>query len=179
MIGDHRLAWREPALYESVVEAAVAAARLSPCQKSKRGVVIFVPDSATVIASGWNGQPGDRACDGSDGCRATCAKRCLHAEHRAIRQAIAVVSQSYSSGLAWRERGAGRAVPTLKHFDALHVKITAGQLDSSGPPSCWQCSREVLDVGLGGFWLLQDWAWRRYDADTFHHETLINCEIPA
>lgn len=128
---------------ENVVTEAIEAAMRSPCEKSKRGVVIFLADLTETgdgvgIASGYNGMPSGYTCDGSKVCRASCAKRCLHAEDRAIRNAIAA-------------NGDRR----LHEFEAVHVKVVDGQLVWGGGPSCWQCSRTVLDVGLKAFWLYE------------------------
>ncbi len=42
----------------------------------------------------------------------------------------------------------------------LHVKIDeAGRVVAGGPPSCWQCSREVAEVRLGYVWLLEAQRW--------------------
>lgn len=178
------------------VEAAIAAARHSPCAKSKRGVAIYRvtarrPWTAGVIAAGYNGLPGGEPCAGSgfvDGpdapipvgdaraawCRETCGKRCVHAESRAIRTATRLVAPA-----EW------------PHLEAVHVKVDdAGRLVAGGGPSCWQCSREVLDVGLGTFWLYEEATaivvdsnevteepsatWRGYSAAEFHRVTMRN-----
>lgn len=149
------------------IEVALAAAKQSPCGKSKRGVSVYrvrsTDGDAIVVGLGWNGMPGGAACTNDETCRRLCAQRCVHAEMRAIR------------GAAIRH-----LVPLTSH-DAVHVKIgAAGELVPSGGPSCWQCSREILDVGLGGFWLYHGDClepWRRYTAAEFHASTLINCGL--
>jgi hypothetical protein len=65
-----------------------------------------------------------------------------------------------------------------------------GSVVACNGPSCWQCAREILDVGfVGGVWLyeLSDWLgvripephgksfWRRYPAEEFYHRTLARC----
>lgn len=123
------------------IQAAEVAAERSPCAKSKRGVAIFdtrIKNSLglLVVATGYNRPPANVACDGSPACRASCGKRCLHAESRALAD-LGVVG--------WPGE-----------LDLVHVKIGAdGKVVPGGGPSCWQCAREVLDVGIGGVWLFE------------------------
>lgn len=137
------------------VTAALRAAAMSPCAKSKRGVAAFVAydDSTTVIATGFNGPSGPFMCDGSDACRNDCSKRCVHAEMRCIRTL---------ASHHWRER-----------VQLVHVKLNEPDtVARGGNPSCWQCSREILDSGLAGVWLFQlDSGWRFYSAIDFHTVT--------
>ncbi len=166
---------------DHAIAKAVEMARKSPCLKSKRGVVIFHPLTDDVLCGGFNTPPRDfrsdlrPRCDGSEACRASCAKTCIHAESKAIR------------GMIWL-CGAARehSDPAPAELDLLHVKIDirAGDLVAGGGPSCWQCSREILDVGLGGVWLFETVeratgtrdqpppVWKRYTAAEFHAETL-------
>lgn len=168
----------EPPKY--VVDLALAEAIQSPCQKSKRGVAAFVVirpsgfqtnPSIHVVASAYNGAP-DGSCDGSEACRRDCAKRCAHAEQRAIRLALF----------------AGAFAPA--HMQLVHVKVVDGEIVAGGGPSCWQCSRDILDAGFAGIWLFEHddrhpasaalhgkGAWRYYDAQTFHRITSEACGI--
>lgn len=138
---------------DQVIELAVEAAKRSPCAKSKRGAVIFEPRLADrhqrgtssplhfpmgVVASGRNHPPFGFQCDGSDACRASCGEICLHAESEAIRAAVS----------KW---GTG----DMSVLDLVHVKVVAGELVAGGPPSCWQCSREVADHGIS-VWLYEN-----------------------
>lgn len=145
----------EPPSY--VIAAANFAARESPCQKSRRGVCVFNPFEADrlertgdvsaayrtafiknhVIAGvGFNGPPGNLLCDGSADCRSNCNKFCVHAEVRAIR--------------------AAGILDDVHDLDLVHVKVDEdGGIVAGGPPSCWQCSREILDVGVRGVWLYE------------------------
>jgi len=147
---------------DNMIKLAVEVAMRSTCEKSKRGVVIFyharpvrfehatdglqLPRvikgemSGSFVSDGCNGLPRGYACDGSNACRESCAKRCLHAEDRAIRSALASQSEDDLSALK---------------LEAVHVKAVGGKLVAGGGPSCWQCSRTVLDVGLAGFWLFE------------------------
>lgn len=129
------------------VVLAVEAALLSPCQ-SKRGVVIFRGDY--VISRGYNYKPRGFACDGSDACKSTCRIEAVHAEQHALLQA----------GLA--ACGA----------DLVHVKSVDGRLVPSGDPSCVQCSKLILAVGIDGVWLFHEDGWQRYDAERFHRLSL-------
>lgn len=132
---------------QSIIALAEAMAMQSPCAKSKRGAVLFKKSefAEEVYGSGFNGQPPPFTCTGTDRCRELCGKLCEHAEGRAIRQAegsIAVTS------------GHAEAVGGL---ELVHVKIgNDGRLVSGGPPSCWQCSRAILDCGfVAGVWLYE------------------------
>lgn len=182
-------------------EYAIEAARLaaeSPCAKSKRGVVLFDGEDdaeriVCIAGKGFNGPPAGFVCGNNESCRASCAKLCLHAEERAIREAL--VEWGDPAGL-----------------QLLHVKVENGDIVPGGGPSCWQCSRLVVDVGLRGVWLLEAdvskclackrfedssakreernkrcpecsatlteiGRWRFYTAADFHHETLRACGI--
>lgn len=158
------------------IAAAVDAAGRSLCAKSKRGAAVFRRACSTgccerVLGIGWNAQPGPFVCTGSDACKAACGKLCVHAELRAIRAAI---------GNGW----AGS-------LELVHAKVVDGQLVAGGGPSCWQCSREILDVGIAAVWLFEAvritasdvtgdvvsaesgllGTWRRYSAEEFHRAT--------
>lgn len=139
---------------------AVDSARRSRCQKSQRGVVLWVPapgGQGALIERGWNyradlGRHGPR-CDGSDACRAACGRLCIHAEQDALDQA----------------RG---AQVDLSRAQMLHVKTVDGEPVPSGRPSCWQCSRAILAAGVRWMWLLHEDGLRAYHAGEFHRLTL-------
>ncbi len=133
---------------------AVYAAEKSPCAKSKRGAVIWNKYGDTV-ASGTNHQPVGIVCDASEKCRLHCNKRCIHAEAEALM------------------RAGGKA----KGANMLHIKVVDGDPVASGPPSCWQCSRHILDAGIKTMWLLEDDGWNSYTAEEFHTITMRNCGI--
>lgn len=169
-----------------VVARAELVAEMSPCRKSRRGVVAYAfrDGSLTpkILGEGYNGSPLG-TCDGSEACRRDCSKRCVHAESRALRNAL------------------GR-VPYAT-FYLLHVRIGQdGTVAAGGGPSCWQCSREILDAGnVAGMWLLEAttpdaveawdrWyrgeadadrpaagEWRYYTAEEFHRATIAACGI--
>lgn len=118
--------------------------------------------SGGLLSQGYN-HPVDSPCDGSDACRADCAKRCLHAEQHAIMEA-----QRYGKGIQGAEM--------------LHVKIVDDQPVPSGEPSCWQCSRVIIGSDLAAMWLLVlndegEPVLRRYTTREFHELTLRNCGI--
>lgn len=135
---------------------AVEEGAKSPCCKSKRGVVIWDAnaDNPDPPVSGHNGPPPGFACDGSDACRAACGRTCLHAEHRALMEA------------------------SPDHTDLLHVKVIDGEAVPSGPPSCEDCSKAILDRGIKRVWLLHESGLRLYSAEDFHIQTLQHCELP-
>lgn len=132
---------------EAMIAAAIAASLNSPC-RSKRGVAIWWPGFPTPVAVGWNDLPAG-GCDGSYECKATCARRAVHAEQRAIIAA---------------DRKLGTSM--------LHVKTTDGVLVASGGPSCVECSKLILVTGVAWMWLYHADGWRRYDALEFHRLSL-------
>ena len=164
-----------------LVRRAELHAHYSNCSKSRRGVVIFDRSLETrriakkasigegetfgsvanliVISEGYNRPPGTHGCDGSDRCKEDCAKRCIHAEEMAI----------FAAG----DRARG--------MDLLHVKVVNNRAVPGGGPSCWQCSKLVLEAGLAGVWLWEgdsaSSAWRFYSAKDFHEATLQACGI--
>lgn len=172
------------------IRAAVVAGARSPCAKSKRGAAVFAPGAnpdRACYGIGWNGQPEPFACAGTDACRAACGQLCLHAEHRAIHNAILVA-----------ERRLGRTMCyTLRDLALVHAKVVDDHLVAGGGPSCLRCSAEILDVGLAAVWLYEAprctcgragavhdddcfifpthgeaGTWRRYTAENFHRATL-------
>lgn len=163
------------------IDAAVDAARRSPCAKSKRGAAVYLlPDANPergIYGVGRNGQPDPFSCAGTDACRAACGQLCLHAEHRAIRGALIVA-----------ERRLGRGTHrTLRGLELVHAKVVDGQLVAGGGPSCLRCSAEILDVGLDAVWLYElvestggshvGRLWRRYTAEDFHRATAKHHEL--
>lgn len=136
---------------EDAVGQAVFAAGKSPCQKSKRGAAVW--DLGGSWAAGCNHPPKPFECDGSAKCREHCNKRCIHAEVDAI------INAEFE----------------LAGKDMLHVKVVDGEPVASGPPSCWQCSRHILDAGIRRMWLLEDDGWKSYSALDFHTITMRNC----
>lgn len=127
---------------ESILKA-IEAAKLSPCQ-SKRGVSIWTEHGH--LCSGYNHKPKGFTCDGSNACKRLCAQDAIHAEQHALHFAG---SQAEGS-------------------EMLHVKVFDGALVASGPPSCLQCSKLIVQAGISGMWLFHTDGWKRYTAARFH-----------
>lgn len=142
------------------IDAAIATANSGPCGKSRRGVSAYreLP-YPHVVARGHNAPPPGFACDGSDACKAACAKVCIHAEQ-------AVLAQEF-----FGPRFSGPVY-------LVHVKTVDGELVTSGGPSCWQCSRLIAAAGVG-IWLFHEAGWRLYGPEEFHERTLIECGLPV
>lgn len=163
---------------ESAVALALMSARRATC-RNKRGVVVYRLEEngiVTVHGSGWNGPPEALPCPGREVCAGTCGQRAVHAEMRALRQVT--------------ERSGAK-------FELLHVELAGGGgVAPCDGPACWQCSREILDVGfIAGVWLYEETGpllkarddrgavagtmraatWRRYTAEEFHRVTLQRC----
>lgn len=146
-------------LTEKVVAEAVRASAFSSCEKSTRGVVLFHPSSPEVpMFPGWNHTPKGFACTGTQTCRQNCNKICVHAEQHSLLQ----LSPKYRSD-GWH---------------LVHVKTVNHKLVPSGPPSCWQCSRLILDCGaVSDVWLFHETGWKSYSALDFHTLTLRECGL--
>ena len=100
---------------------AVLEARKSPCL-SKRGAVIW--NHGLLIASAHNNQAEPFECTRDALCKSHCGETAIHAEERAIMEA-----------LDWTDKEA------VKGSQILHVKVNAdGQSVYSGSPSCLRCS---------------------------------------
>jgi deoxycytidylate deaminase len=136
---------------------AVMAARKSTCCKSKRGVAIYC--GARLVIAESNSPPKGFRCGGDDACRASCNKVAVHAEERAL--------------LHWRPTFVGE-------YDLVHAKVgETGNLVTSGPPSCWQCSRMILDADIiTRVWLNHAQGWAAYTPIDFHRLTLEHCGLP-
>lgn len=128
---------------QGVISRALAVAALSPC-RSKRGVAIFEVGSGVVVGAGRNGPPAPLTCPGRERCAGKCGQLSVHAEMRALRS----VDWSKLRFFGFTVSGG---------YDMVHVEATEdGGVAACEGPSCWQCSREILDVGvIGGVWLLE------------------------
>lgn len=118
---------------QSWVDEAVREANKSLCL-SKRGVVI-VDRAGTLLAKGHNHQPFPFQCNGSEQCKRTCGKTAVHAEQSAILAAHMVFPPGTSM---------------------LHVKAIDGKPVASMAPSCLECSKLILESGIGWMHLLHD-----------------------
>ena len=162
------------------IRTALEAAKRSPC-RSKRGVVLFNPTTGAHRGAGYNGPP-DGVCPGRAICAGTCGQRSVHAEVRALRDAMRVWIPNYGGS----EPGA---------LDLVHVELAAdGGVVACDGPSCPGCAAPISDAGfVGGVWLyeMSDWLgvripepngrshWRRYTAEEFHHATLERCGLTS
>lgn len=142
-------------VFAFAVMTAVKVASQSPCQKSKRGAVLFYAEwpVSRVVASAYNSLPVGE-CTGSDACRSMCGTRCEHAEQAAIR--------ALPSAARW----------DIGRIHLMHAKVIDGELVTSGPPSCAECSKMILAWGVGSVWLYHADGWRRYTGEEFHRLTL-------
>ncbi len=126
-------------------------ANLSPCQKSKRGAVIFT--SNMILAVGNNAPPDPLVCN-PEICRAICARYTVHAEQNAILNAL-------------------RDKQHLLGATVFHIKVSSdGLAVSSNDLSCIECSRLVLREKIKEFILFQDAGYVAYPALEFHQRTL-------
>jgi deoxycytidylate deaminase len=141
------------------LEYAIEAAQQSPCIKSQRGVVIWRRDVAFPIGSGFNHPPSPFVCGRNLDCRQQCGKLCIHAEEDAILKAL-------------DDRG-------VSDFHILHVRVVDGKAVPSGPPSCWQCSRTILQLRFKAVWLLHEDGLKAYSPEEFHQLTLENESLPV
>ncbi len=156
---------------DQIIKLALTTAAQSTC-RSKRGVVVYYSASVgepVIEGVGFNGPPRGMPCPGREICSGTCGQRCVHAEIRALR-------------LGGRNGG--------NQSELVHVELAAdGNVVACDGPGCWQCSREILDVGfVAGVWLYEAvmdsveymvaGAWRRYTSKEFHRVTLGRCGIP-
>ena len=136
------------------LKEAINCANQSPC-RSKRGVIIWNRTSG-VETYGFNEPPPPLICDGSDACKANCAKTAVHAEQAAL---------LHFKPYKYRE------------YEMIHVKTIGGEAVHSLQPSCWQCSKLILAAGIKYMWLYQKEGLVRYTALDFHNKTLINCGL--
>jgi deoxycytidylate deaminase len=135
---------------QECIDAAIGASLKADC-RSHRGIVVWNADG--IVSVGWNGPPKTRACTKDAVCKATCSRFAIHAEFRAVWQAGAAANGA----------------------EMLHVKTVDGQLVVSGGPSCPQCSKMLVEVGVAGMWLYRENGWQRYDVAEFDRLTIEHC----
>lgn len=171
---------------------------ISPTKLDISSALYPDPRRETIVghASAMNGPPSPITCDGSSRCRKSCGMRCVHAEMRALSLLELASCRRAFSGL--NDDAAFRA-----RCELVHVKIGAdGKVIPGGSPSCWQCSRLILEAQIGAVWLFEhseefgargtpSWgadvteyptdhpqgSWIRYSAEEFHRETCRNAEV--
>jgi deoxycytidylate deaminase len=133
----------------AAVDAAIRLSQQSPCM-SQRGAAVFVP--GRIISAACNDKPRGFVCTGTASCKATCRIEAVHAEQRALLL----------------------AGPAARYAEMVHVKTVRGALVPSGLPSCWQCSKLILDSGILTMWLYHPWGWTPYHPADFHRQSLDN-----
>ena len=178
-----------------IIDLAIHAAGQSTC-RSRRGVVIYLPTTGTILGRGHNGPPREMGCPGREHCAGNCGLRSVHAETRALRHASRVVA------------------PPPAIADLVHVErnVFGPGIVAHDGPSCPTCAREILDAGIiAGVWLYlgvsrchacrrfedssekaedrlrrcsacgadltPSGVWRRYTAEEFYRETLRRCGL--
>ena len=143
---------------QDLVEAAVAVAQHSMCAKSKRGVaIVAMRGASTGIVAASNSPPPPYQCDGSPQCAQHCRRLAVHAEQRAL---LRFPATHYAGA------------------ELLHVKVNNGLAVPSGDPSCYECSKLILDAGIARVWLLRVPGWRPYTAVAFHALSLQYHSLP-
>lgn len=163
-----------------LIDRALEVAEQSPCEKSKRGVILS--RNGVVVGEGFNGPPDGFTCPGRAACTGTCGLRCVHAEMRAIFDAVWSLS---SPGVA---RQSSRMTGRPAMCELLHVELApdGGVVPCDGPV-CAQCSKHILECCfIGRVWLyvtnpLRDErmptlacpAWISYEPAEFHELSLI------
>lgn len=181
---------------QEVIDEARLAAMRSPCQKSKRGAVLFNPVTGQKTIGAWNSRP-DNKCDlmcqisdapssrpmrdkdARDRPPSRCSTLCLHAEARALRIALAVSERSHFVA-------DGDFAFVLVDMELVHVKVENDRVVPSGGPSCWQCAKDIADNGIRGVWLYetthvgmmdQQEEWIFYPNDKFYKATMEACRL--
>jgi hypothetical protein len=60
----------------------------------------------------------------------------------------------------------------LHRMHMLHVKVVDQEAVPSGPPSCIDCSKAILEAGIKVMWLLHEDGLKGYPALDFHNLSL-------
>ena len=149
---------------QAAIDAAIEAAKLSPCAKSKRGVSVYSTAQTlpfAIVGTGFNHPADGSSCDKGDACRALCREVCIHAETAAVLDALNARSLPY----------------TRPDLELVHVKLDEKkELVAGGPPSCWPCANLIRASGLWAVWLYEDMhegpTWTRRLAPQFLRSTL-------
>jgi len=144
--------------FDKALKTAIDEAKKSSCMKSHRGAVVFDTQTGQVWGAGRNEPPSPFICDGT--CEGFCGKVAIHAEQNAIYNAL----EKYSS---------------IRGLHLIHIKVVDGQPVPGGPPSCIECSKLIVRMGLGTVWLFlgnleEAGEWKSYTAEEFHLATMKN-----
>jgi deoxycytidylate deaminase len=152
------------------IDAAIEAARGSPCAKSQRGVA--VKDAKGNLFCAWNGLPKPLHCDGSQACRDACAQRCVHAEQQAIILLFAARATKPASLLHVKMKRTPSPADIFGGLDLVHRPPPELKLVPSGPPSCAECAKLILHADLSTVWLYHEDGWKQYTALEFYRATM-------
>jgi hypothetical protein len=159
--------------FDEAVRAAILESTCSPC-RSKRGAAVFSMDRC--LSSGYNFKPRGFDCDGTVECKATCSRQAIHAEMAALFR----LPPTRLAGLEMLHvktvDGARQLVVHQALAVALHGfrEFADGQLVPSPEPSCVECSKHALVLGIAGFWLYHADGWKRYEMSEFHRLSIEN-----
>lgn len=154
-------------LFDFALQRAISHAINGNCSKSRRGVAIWRP-RGSLLSVACNRRADGLRCDGSAACRRDCKQICTHAEEVALHAAGVSV------------KGAELLHIEMVLQDDIPSDIEPGKqiiIDDwtgvpSGPPSCVECSKMILEAGIAGVHLFHADGWRRYTAVEFHQATL-------
>ena len=146
------------------IEVAIGQARRSPCQKSKRGVVIF--KDGNILGTGFNEPVNPNNCI-PEICLSVCSLYTIHAERKALQNALASGHE-------------------LTAASVLHIKLSQAffvpevgeviRAEASDDLSCDDCSgymqRLSQKMPLKEFILYQSRGYIAYGIEEFHNLTL-------
>ena len=154
---------------EQIIKQLVFLASRSTCLKSRCGSIIVKNDSGSIIGAGFNSPPRNiepSRCFKDEleqeiGVAAADVKLdiscCVHAEKRAIINALECAQPSMFSGITFHD--------TTLYF----IRLDADKKPvASGPPSCPSCSKMIFDVGIPFIALYNGDGFDVYDALEFH-----------
>lgn len=140
----------------------VRTAQLSTCHRSKCGSIVVTAPTETypdgiVVGVGYNSMPCNEVGECFKDSLAPGFKSdktcCIHAEQRAIQQALRNV---------WDEK-------TLKGCTVFFIRLDdEGNPKFSGEPYCTICSKFALDSGIGRFALWRENGWNSFDTKYYN-----------
>ena len=141
--------------FNKALGKAIEEAKKSSCMKSHRGAVVFDRQTGSIWGSGRNEPPSPFVCDGT--CKGSCGKVAIHAEQNAIYKAL---EKNYS----------------LRGLHLIHIKVVDEEPVPGGPPSCIECSKLIVRMGIGVVWLFleETGEWKSYTGEEFHLATMQN-----
>lgn len=131
---------------------AIEESNYSPCLKDKRGVVIVKEGS--ILGVGHNRPPEGFQCSESP-CEKFCRTYSVHAEMVALGDSL--FRGSY-----------------IKGSRMYHARVEDGLLIDSRKPRCADCSKHILEFGIGDFVLKHAEGYTVYDASEFHRLSIEN-----